>query len=181
MTRSARVRFRGRIDLRGVNPFVRVRADQAARLRAGWRRPLPVRVQVNRAPDPPWRVSMMPAGDGDFYLYLNGIVRAASDTKVGDFVVVDVEYDATYTAGPVHPMPVRFAEGLRRSPRAQRNWKRLPPSLRKEMLRYFAHLRSVEARQRNVDRALRVLAGGRERFLGRSWDLREATSTDRAV
>lgn len=44
------LRFRVRIDINGVNPFVPVEADQAARLREGWRKPMPVRIQVNGAP-----------------------------------------------------------------------------------------------------------------------------------
>ena len=32
----------------------------------------------------PARVNLMPVGDGTFYLYLNGPIRTASATAVGD-------------------------------------------------------------------------------------------------
>jgi hypothetical protein len=45
----------------------------------------------------------------------------------------------------------------------------LVPSRQKEILRYFSSLKSDAARARNVDRAMRVLSGQRERFMARSW------------
>ena len=65
------IRFRGRIEIRGINPYVLVNAERAALLKADWRRPMPVLVNVNDQPDPPWRINMMPVGNGDFYLYLH--------------------------------------------------------------------------------------------------------------
>jgi len=41
------LRFRSRIEINRINPYVLVRADQAARLKSNWRRPMPVRVKVN--------------------------------------------------------------------------------------------------------------------------------------
>ena len=47
-----------------------------------------------------------------------------------------------------------------------KNWEALIPSRRKEILRYFARLKSKEARARNLDRALHVLSGRRGRLWG---------------
>jgi uncharacterized protein YdeI (YjbR/CyaY-like superfamily) len=52
---------------------------------------------------------------------------------------------------------------------ALENWEALVPSRKKEVLRYFAALKSPEARARNLERALHVLSGRKGRFLGRSW------------
>ena len=46
------LRFQAKIEINGINPFVPVDAEQAARLREGWRKPMPVLVQVNGAPAP---------------------------------------------------------------------------------------------------------------------------------
>ncbi|MBA4750969.1 MAG: hypothetical protein H2055_01895, partial [Sphingopyxis sp.] len=46
----------------------------------------------------------------------------------------------------------------------------LAPSLRKEILRYLANLKSDAARQRNIDRAIGVLSGAKARFLARDWN-----------
>ncbi len=164
------LRFRARIELNGINPYVRVRADQAAKLKSDWRRPMPVRVQIDGKPDAPWRVNLMPVGDGDFYLYLHGSVRKASATSVGDVVSVALGFDDEYTGGPAHPMPAWFGDELEHNPDAEKGWARLPPSRRKEILRYFAGLKSAAAQERNLRRALHVLAGGKARFMARDWN-----------
>lgn len=165
-----RLRFRAPIEIRGINPYVLVSADKVARLKRDWRKPMPVRVRVNGKPALPWRINLMPVGNGIFYLYLHGQVRTESGTSVGDIVSLTVEFDESYKGGPADPMPVWFGKELRRRSAARRGWDNLPPSRQKEILRYLARLKSPEAQQRNVQRALHVLAGGKARFMGRSWN-----------
>jgi hypothetical protein len=166
----ATLRFRSRIAINGINPYVLVRASQAARLKRNWRRPMPVRVQVNGKPDPPWRINLMPIGNGDFFLYLHGHVREASGTGVGDVVSIALAFDDDYKGGPAHPMPRWFGRALDRNPKARKGWANLTPSRQKEILRYFAGLKSPAARERNLRRALHVLAGGKARFMARDWN-----------
>src|SRR5689334_16622203 len=131
------MRFRSVIEINDINPYVLISAKRAARIQKDWRKPLPVRVQVNGKPDTPWRINLMPVGDGSFYLYLHGDVRKASGTKVGDVVGVTVEFDGDYKSGPADPMPSWFGGRLKRNRAAQREWDRLPPSRQKEILRYL--------------------------------------------
>jgi hypothetical protein len=166
---GSRLRFRAEIEINGINPYVRVRAEQAARLRPNWRRPMPVCIKVNGKPDVPWRINMMPVGDGSFFLYLHGDVRKEAGASVGDVVSVTVAFDEDYKGGPADPMPPWFGNELRRNLAARRGWNALPPSRRKEILRYLVRLKSREAQRRNVERALHVLAGGKARFMGRLW------------
>src|ERR1700719_202060 len=112
------VRFRSRIEINRINPYVLVRADQAARLKSNWRRPMPVRVKVNGTPDTPWRTNLMPLGNGPFFLYLHGQVRKTSRTSVGDLVSIALEFDDEYKGGPAHPMPSWFGDELDRAPDA---------------------------------------------------------------
>ncbi len=164
------LRFKTKIEINGINPYVRVSAARARKIKADWRRPLPVLVRVNGQPEKsPWHINMMPVGDGSFYLYLHGSVRRASDTKVGDTVHVDVEFDAKYRGGPATAMPSWFRIPLSRNAAAKRAWGKLTPSRKKEILRYLTALKSDEARERNVARALRVLSGSKERYTARSW------------
>jgi hypothetical protein len=130
---------------------------------------MPVLVRLNGLPRTPWRINMMPAGNGDFYLYLHGIIRAASGTKVGDSVAVELRFDGRYRGGPMHPMPKWFAAALDADERARQAWRALLPSRQKEILRYFAGLKSEAAKARNLQRALQVLSGGAVRFMGRMW------------
>ena len=165
----AALRFTARMEIRGINPFVPVSAARAKRLKAGWRKPLPVLVRVNGHPKAkPWRINMMPAGDGSFYLYLHESVRRASKTGVGDTVRVEIEFDAAYRGGPA-ALPSWFRIPLSRNAAAKRAWGMLTPSRKKEIVRYLAALKSDEARERNVVRALRVLSGAKARFMARSW------------
>lgn len=113
---------------------------------------------------------MMPVGNGSFYLYLHGDVRAASQTKVGDRVEVEIAFDANYRNGPMHPMPAWFERPLRQNKKAHQAWKKLTPSRQKEILRYFSWLKSRAAQERNVKRALGVLSGQPGRFMARSWN-----------
>lgn len=166
----ASICFTPTIKKRGINPYVLVSATLAAQLKENWRKPLPVLVQVNSKPEPPWRINMMPAGDGSFYLYLSGEVLKASNTKVGSVVDVKLQFDADYKPGPVHPMPTWFSEALTQNQLAQQGWDELIPSLQKEILRYMTRLKSIEAQSRNTQLAIHVLAGGKGRFLARSWN-----------
>jgi hypothetical protein len=164
------LRFRSLIEINNINPYVLVSAQRATRLQAGWRKPLPVRVRVNGRPEKPWCINMMPIGDGSFYLYLHGDVRKASDTKVGQTVSVELEFDDEYRSGPAHPMPLWFSEALDQNRIARRAWSGLIPSRQKEILRYFSRLKTPEAQARNVRRAMQVLSGGKGRFMARSWN-----------
>jgi hypothetical protein len=158
------------MEIRGLNPYVLVSAQKAALLKPNWRRPMPVRVQINGEPDPPWRINMMPVGDGSFYLYLHGDVRELSGTKAGDVVNVEISFDHEYRGGPADPMPSWFEDALRLNRAAQLGWERLPPSRQKEIVRYLVRLKSLEAQQRNTKQALHVLAGGKARFMARDWN-----------
>jgi hypothetical protein len=47
---AAGLRFRATIKLNGINPYVLVRPGQAARLKTGWRKPMPVKIRINGKP-----------------------------------------------------------------------------------------------------------------------------------
>jgi Bacteriocin-protection, YdeI or OmpD-Associated/Domain of unknown function (DUF1905) len=149
----ATLRFRAVIKIQGVNPYVLVSAKRASKLKPGWRKPMPVLVRINGKPEESSPINMMPIGDGSFRLYLNGVIRKASGTGVGDRVEVEVRFDAKYRSGPAHPVPEWFRAALRKNPRASKNWEALIPSRKKEVLRYFAALKSPDARDRNLARA----------------------------
>jgi hypothetical protein len=161
--------FAGVIKIRGVNPYILVSASRAKAIKPGWRKPLPVLVRVDGKPANAWRINMMPVGNGSFYLYLHGDIRKASSTAVGDRVRVEIEFDASYRSGPQHSMPTWFKRALAGNPRAMESWAALIPSRKKEMLRYFSHLNSPDARARNLANAIRVLSGETGRFMARGW------------
>jgi hypothetical protein len=166
---STPVTFSAPVEITGINPYVLVSSDRAETLRSGWRRPLPVAVRLNGDSDTSWRTNLMPRGDGAFYLYLHGGMRTTAGVNVGDTVTVELRDDEAYRGGPTHDIPKSFQAALAANLTAAANWERLAPSRRKEILRYFAGLKSERAIERNVDKALRVLSGESERFMAREW------------
>ena len=161
--------FKATIKIRGINPFIEVSAAHAAAIKPNWRKPLPVLIRINRVPKEPHRINMMPVGDGRFYLYLNGVIRAQAGVTVGDRVSVEIAFDPAYRNGPQHPVPRWFKAALAESPDALHNWEKLTPSRKKEVLRYFASLKSPEAHARNLARAISMLSGVTGRFMARTW------------
>jgi hypothetical protein len=156
------------IELTGANPYVRVGADEAEKLAPGRRRSMPVVLRINGAPRL-WQTNLMPVGAGGFNLYLHGEMRKASRTAVGHTVTLEVWFDDAYVNGPQHPVPAWFRAALESDGAAHGNWERLPPSRQKELLRYFDRLKSAEAIERNLARALHVLAGNAGHYMGRDW------------
>jgi hypothetical protein len=166
----SRVKVRSRLRIIGVNPYVLIDSNEASRLKKGWRGPMPVRFRINRGMKNTWRINMMPVGDGRYRLHLNGEVRKALNLAVGDLLSLDIKFDEEYKRGPQHPMPAWFGDKLIKTEPALRGWESLPPSRQKEILRYFARLKSDEAKHRNMRKALQVLGGGGGRFMGRMWN-----------
>ncbi|MBT2119109.1 YdeI/OmpD-associated family protein [Dyella sp. LX-66] len=164
------LRFRSTIEINNINPYVLVSAEDAQRLKQGWRKPMPVRIRVNGAPEAWWHINMMPIGDGSFYLYLHAEVRTAAACQVGDAVEVELAFDDGYRSGPAHPMPPEFGAALESNAVARQAWEALIPSLKKEILRYFHQVKSAEAKARHLERAMYVLSGGKGRFMARSWN-----------
>ena len=83
----------------------------------------------------------MPVGDGSFYLYLQNAVRKTFGTKVGDRVAVELSFDDAYQGVPAHPLPEWFRTALGKAKKA---WNTFIPSRKKEILRYFAELKSPQ-------------------------------------
>jgi hypothetical protein len=154
-------RFQTVIQIRGINPFVAVSAARAGTIKPGRRKPLPVLMRINGKPAEACRTNRMPAGDGSFFLYLNGTVRSAAGVVVGDPVRIEIAFDVDYGNGPQHAIPEWFRKALHENPQAEKNWELLIPSRKKEVLRYFAALKSDEARERNLARAVDALSGAR--------------------
>ena len=166
---TAAIEFTSRIEITGINPYVRVLSEVATALQSGWRRPMPVLVWIVGGSAAPWRTNIMPTGDGDFLLYLHGRMRRDSRTAVGDEVVIGLSFDAQYRGGPTQDAPEWFRTALDDDATARSNWNELTPSRQKEVVRYLANLRSDAARARNLDRVMRMLGGESGHYMGRDW------------
>lgn len=162
------LQFYSKIEIEGINPYVHISPQWAAKLRPEWRKPMPVLVRINGAPEKPWRINLMPKGEGVFFLYLHGQVRKASSTEVGSRVLVEIAFDEKYQPGP-GPMPAYLKLALKANPKAASSYHALSQSRQKELVRYFLQLKGAETKARNLEKALRVLSGEPGRFMARDW------------
>lgn len=112
----------------------------------------------------PFRSTLMPWGDGTFYLVVNRDMRTAAGVGRGDKVTVTLERDDTPTAVEA---PEILVEALARAPAAAETWERLPPSAKKQYADWIAEAKTEETRQRRVARAIELLAEGKRLKGGR--------------
>lgn len=155
-------RFTDTIDIIGINPFVSPPPAVLEALFAPAGRdkgPIPVRLTLAGRSFPQTLVKYA----GIWRLYLNGPMLKAAKKAVGDRIAVRVEFDPGDRTIAARP---EFLVALEANPEAKAVFAGLSPSLRKEIVRYIAALKSESAIARNVDRAVEFLLG-HARFVGR--------------
>jgi len=153
--------FAAKIFKIGINPYVvppkevlEELFEQAGRDKG----PLPVKGKLNHHP---FRQTLVKYS-GKWRLYLNTPMRKATGTDVGDRVEVTIEFDPIER---VTAMPPKLQAALSKSKKALRIFESLPPSRRKEIMRYIGFLKSEESIDKNVKRAIEFLCG-KGRFIG---------------
>lgn len=154
--------FSAKIDLLGVNPFVRPPDDVLAALftAAGKdKSPISVRGTINSAA---FQQSLV-RYQGDWRLYINGVMARNAGFKfsnivkiVGEQVTISLEYDPQPVA---YGMVPEFQKALNADPNAQAAYYHLTQGRQKEILRYLTSLKSETALQRNIVRLMQHLRG----------------------
>jgi uncharacterized protein YdeI (YjbR/CyaY-like superfamily) len=155
-------RFATNIEIIGANPFVHVPEKVLAFLfkQAGKDKgPIRVRGTINRDP---YRQTLL-RYKGAWRLYVNGFMLKNSPKRIGERIVVEIEFDPEDKKVEPHP---KLAEALRKNKAAAAAWVRLTPSRRWEIVRYIGSLKTEESIDRNIERAIRHL-NGKEGFVGR--------------
>ena len=154
--------FKAKIDIIGINPFVFVpgRILKAIFKQAGADKgPIPIRGTINTRPYQQTLVRYQ----GDWRLYINTIMLERSPKRIGETIVVTLEFDPSDRTIEPHP---RFVKALAKNREAKRTFENLSPSIRKEIVRYISHLKTEESIDRNVVKAIDFLLG-KGRFVGR--------------
>ncbi len=154
--------FKAKIDIIGINPFVFVpgRILKAIFKQAGADKgPIPIRGTINTRPYQQTLVRYR----GDWRLYINTIMLEKSPKRIGETIVVTLEFDPSDRTIEPHP---RFVKALAKNRKAKRTFENLSPSIRKEIVRYISHLKTEESIDRNVVKAIDFLFG-KGRFVGR--------------
>jgi hypothetical protein len=154
--------YNAKIQIIGVNPYVLVPGSilktihkQANKSKGT----IPIRGTIDGHPF----IQTLIKYSGKWRLYLNTPMRKAAKKDVGDKVEIEIEYDPVERIIPVHP---KLLKALNGNKKAKEIFEKLSPSRQKEIVRYISSLKSEEARDRNIRRAIGFLSG-KERFVGR--------------
>lgn len=154
--------FQAPIDIIGVNPFVFVPVDVLQQLfdQSGKTSgAIPICGTVNGAP---YRQTLV-RYSGEWRLYINTSMLKNSPKRIGEQITITVAIDDAPRG--VAPPPA-FVQALNDCKEAKEVFDGLPASRRLEIVRYLAHLKTEEARARNIPKAINFLLG-KGRFVGR--------------
>ncbi len=100
---------------------------------------------------------------GHWRLYVNTPMLKASEKKPGDTVTFHIEFDPVERIIPMHP---KLKSTLNKNKAAKKIFDALPPSRRKEIVRYLSFLKTEISVERNVAITIHFLLG-KSRFIGR--------------
>ena len=109
---------------------------------------IPVVATVNRCST---RTTLVPAGAGRFRLQINTALRKAGGADAGDVISVALQLDTA----PRHvPVPAELTSVLNQHPKARKEFDRLPPGHRRQLLLYYLRAKSPKARAHVTERFL---------------------------
>jgi hypothetical protein len=155
-------RFSAHLEIIGINPFVHLpeKVLQAVLRQAGREKgPIRVRGTVN---GDPYRQTLL-RYKGEWRLYINGFMMKNSPRRIGEKIVVEIEFDPEDKKVETHP---KLVAALRKNGSAAEAWDKLTPSRRWEIMRYIGSLKTEESIDRNIKRAIDHL-NGKAGFVGR--------------
>src|SRR5688572_13427127 len=146
----------------GINPYVIPPAPvlQSLFQEAGKEKgPIPVMILLNKTTFQQTLVRYA----GEWRLYLNNPMRLALQKDVGDTIEGSIAFDPVPRSIAMHP---KLKLALQKNKRAKSAFEGLIPSYQKEIVRYISHLKTEEAVEKNVAKAIQHLLG-KQRFIGR--------------
>jgi hypothetical protein len=156
------MQFSAKIFIIGINPYVLLPANILKEIfaQAGKDKGhIPVQLIIN---DQKFIQHLIKYA-GKWRLYLNTPMRKIADATVGDIISIDIAYDVGVRITPMHP---KLKSALSKNKIANDIFDSLPPSRKKEIMRYINNLKTAESVERNVKKAIDFLQG-KERFIGR--------------
>jgi hypothetical protein len=155
-------RFKAEIQIIGINPFVSIpeKILKAILKEANKEKgPIPICGTVN---DKPYKQTLVKY-KGEWRLYINTTMLKDSPKHIGKIIHVTVKHDPELR---VIEAPEKFLKALKANKKAKAVFDGLIPSMKLEIVRYLARLKTEEALDKNITRALNFLLG-KERFIGR--------------
>lgn len=155
-------KFTAAIEIIGINPFVFVPDgilnsifEQAGKNKGA----IPIKGLINGKPYKQTLVKY----SGFWRLYINILMLDRSPSRIGETIEVSIEFDPSDRTIPMHP---KLVKALDENIEAKTIFESIPPSLRKEIVRYISQLKTEESVDRNIVKAVDFLLG-KGRFVGR--------------
>jgi hypothetical protein len=109
---------------------------------------IPVVAMVNHCSA---RTTLVPASAGRYRLQINSALRKAGGADAGDVIGVTLQLD---TAPRDVPVPAELTAVLKQHPKARKEFDRLPPGHRRQLLLYYLRAKSPKARTHVTERFL---------------------------
>jgi hypothetical protein len=134
-------------------------ASRAAASKSDLPKHIPVIATVNRKSV---QTTLVPAGAGRYRLTLNTALRQAGRADTGEVIGVTLAYDPNSRDVDAPP---EYRAALKRNALARKEFDRLPPGHKRQLLSYYLKTKSPTARARAIDKTIDHL---RERALLRS-------------
>jgi hypothetical protein len=155
-------KFKAGIEIIGINPFVFVperilkNIFKQANKDKG---PIPIRGTINGNPYKQTLVKYL----GAWRLYINNTMLKNSPKRIGETVVIEVEFDPISREIKAHP---KLIVAFKENKEAKKIFDTLPTSRQNEIVRYISFLKTKESVDRNIKRVIGHLVG-KDRFVGR--------------
>jgi hypothetical protein len=155
-------KFRAELKIIGINPYVplpdkilKVLFKTSGRDKG----PIPIHGLINSKPYKQTLVKYR----GDWRFYINMIMLPKSPQRIGEILEITISFDPVDRQIVPHP---KLVNALKENKEAKAVFDKLPPSRRKEIIRYISALKTEESINKNISRAIAFLTG-KERFVGR--------------
>ena len=162
MTNLKTGRFRAKIEIIGINPFVYLPENVLKSIFSQANKDkgkIPVRLKI----DGHEFIQTLIKYSGHWRLYLNTPMRKAAKKDVGDSADFEVNFDPEKRNISMHP---KLKKALQENKAAKKIFDNLAPSLQLEIIRYLSRLKTEASIDKNVLRAIHFLLG-KDRFIGR--------------
>ena len=154
--------FSAKVNIIGVNPYVLLPASVLKYIfkKAGKDKgAIPVKLKIGDK----HFIQNLVRYSGKWRLYLNTPMRIAANKDVGDKIEIEIDFDPKPRTIPMHP---RLKKAFKENKEVKKAFDKLSPSRQKEILKYINSLKSEESVDKNIQKAIAHLTGGKP-FIGR--------------
>ncbi len=102
-----------------------------------------------------YRCTLLPHGDGSWYMVVNKTIRDQAGVHAGDTVLVTITLD---TAPRVHPIPGPLKTALKKHPEAAALFDKLSSSHKKEYIEWILSAKKDETKARRIESTITMLS-----------------------